>query len=290
MTALAITGCSDIDGDPFAFLAPGPPGQERPEIPAGELTPGAAVHAMAPEDPLVGLPPFQPLPGGMKGTLGLNLEIYLSNNSESTEERVARLERVIVAMNRDMQAMAPVLQKPDAPPPAPPPATITMQPILEAPENLLNGDMQAPPATPPIVTPPPPAAQDETIVAVEEVTTTTTTTPAPAASGAPAGTGMRVGEHADKMRLVVDVSADTPYSIDLDNAEHIMIVELPQAGWNGPGAMNLDIGLVKSYKVEQANGGSMIIVQLTGATSVISQSKLPAVSGTGRRIVIDLKR
>lgn len=290
---LFITACTEVEGDPLAFIAPGPPNQDRPAIPPKEelqqMTPGAATLAMAPTDPFIGLVPFEPRPGGMKGSLGLNVGTYLDQNTGTPEERIDRLERVIAAMHKDMQAMAAPLQKPAATTPIPV-APATMQPVMDstpaaamnkpvgAPENLVGGDMQAPP--PPVAAPMP------------ENTKPIPAGPQPVTNaGGPVGTGLRVGEHSDKVRLVIDVTQDTAFNADLDNTENLLIVELPGIKWTGPAQEPFPgMPVMKSYRVDSMNGGTMIVVQLDTATSILSQTKIGAVSGNGRRIVIDLKK
>ena len=341
--SLAITACTEIDGDPLAFLAPGPPNNERPEIPnqaeLQQMTPGAATVALAPTDPFVALPAFQPQPGGMKGTLGLNLETYMQQNSGTPEERIARLERVIVAMHRDMQAMGTPLQGSFYAP-----ATtklITMQPVMDGPitapvippQNLqpiqppsapIQQPVQQPapqpiaaaapqPLTPPVANdtgedspepelellvsaPLPPDAQ-----IAQPITSAAAPTPAPvlepitppaATNGAVTATGIRVGAHPDRVRLVIDVSADTPFTVDLDNAENLLIIELPQAAWGAPLQEQFSgIPLMKSYKVDSVNNtGSLVVVQLDKATTILSQSKMPSANGDKQRVVIDLQK
>lgn len=106
--------------------------------------------------------------------------------------------------------------------------------------------------------------------------------------------GIRVGEHPDKVRIVFDVTKKTNYTVDLDNSENLLVVELPNARWKTP-ATTENFGkmpIVKSYKVDDFNdgAGNMFILQLKKPTQIVSQSKIPALSGAGERIVIDLKK
>lgn len=276
----ALTGCGDltIEGDPLAFLAPGPPNSDRP----GEDP--SVTSAAVPADPLATLQPFQPAPGGMMGTMGLNLETYLAPEIEDPVERIERLERTIIAMHKDMQAMAPALQKAapaerqslnaqaiesGAPLPLQPPEDLEII-ASGGPEPLHRADMQ------PVISPPPPAPPPVT----PPVTSSSTT-------------GIRVGEHPDKVRLVIDVAKGTNFSADLDNIENILVIELPETAWTGPTHENFkSMPVMKSYKVDAFNSGagSMIVIQLNKSTTLLSQSKMPALSGSGERIVIDLQK
>jgi hypothetical protein len=133
---------------------------------------------------------------------------------------------------------------------------------------------QAPPA-PLVPTPAPAAAQP---------------VPAPVA-GAPAVTAIRIGEHPGKTRIVLDLSAKTDFTADLDNAEKILVIELPNAGWSA--AMQKAFSsspLLISYDVTAANGGkgSLLALKLKADASILYKDSMPADSGSGHKIVIDI--
>jgi hypothetical protein len=112
-------------------------------------------------------------------------------------------------------------------------------------------------------------------------------------SSAPSGVSgvfdVRVGEHSGRTRLVLDTGAKQSFTTDIDNDENIMIVELPNSTWNTSTSKNLGgKGYLKSYKVEQNGEGQMVIFQLNKNAVISSKTNIPAVSGSGHRIVIDL--
>ncbi len=46
---------------------------------------------------------------------------------------------------------------------------------------------------------------------------------------------LRVGDHPTKTRLVLDMTGRTAFSYDLDNADHLLVIELSGlGGWNAP--------------------------------------------------------
>ncbi|MGH1403039.1 MAG: hypothetical protein ACRBDL_02235 [Alphaproteobacteria bacterium] len=104
---------------------------------------------------------------------------------------------------------------------------------------------------------------------------------------------LRVGEHADKVRLVLDTNKKTKYSIDLDNDENLIIIELPEAKWTGQYERDItSSALIESYVVEPLNQGkgSMIIISLTKKTGIMRQERLsPDGSSAYHRIYFDLK-
>jgi hypothetical protein len=116
--------------------------------------------------------------------------------------------------------------------------------------------------------------------------------PPPTFTGTGAITGMRVGAHPDKIRIVFDVTSKMPFKADLDNNEHLLLVEIPGASWQAPASVQSfgNTPLLGNFKAEPFNNGTRAVFQLKGNTSIIYQRILPALSGGGQRIIIDLSR
>ncbi len=104
---------------------------------------------------------------------------------------------------------------------------------------------------------------------------------------------LRAGEHVDKLRIVIDTNKNTDFSIDLDNNEKLIIIELPNARWVGKNSINFKHSkLIESFNVEKINkgNGTMIILSLRKETSIISQNRLnPEESSLDYKIYFDLK-
>lgn len=161
----------------------------------------------------------------------------------------------------------------DAPQPITPPAT----PEVAA----------ATPATPPQTAPVPatPAAQPAP-------------PPVPAPSAAPAAstssgtavTGIRTGEHPGKVRIVLDLNGKSSYTADLDNAEKILVVELPAAKWNAPAQQNFTGNpVIVSYSTEAiGDTGTRLIMQLKSGTSIVYQGTMNTPENGGSRVILDL--
>ncbi|GEM_PF-1354837 len=108
--------------------------------------------------------------------------------------------------------------------------------------------------------------------------------------GASAVTNVRVGEHTDKTRLVLDTSDKVSFSYDVDNNEKILVIELPGSGWQG--AQDMQIGsspLIESYHViPDDSGGHQVIMQLKQPVQVLWAQALPPGGPQGHRVVFDL--
>ena len=101
---------------------------------------------------------------------------------------------------------------------------------------------------------------------------------------------IRIGDHVDKVRIVIDATGPLKYRYDLDNNEKLLIVDLPGAQWKGPasGTGNKS-GLVASYNVTPTADGSMLALQLKAETNVLKDSILKPSQGSGfHRLMIDL--
>lgn len=107
-----------------------------------------------------------------------------------------------------------------------------------------------------------------------------------------AAQNLRIGEHSGKVRIVIDSNKKTGFSVDLDNDEKLIIVEMPDAKWVGSKSKSFAHGkLVKSMEVEEINGGkgSMIILSLKKGTSILKQSQLkPDSTSAYHRVYFDL--
>ncbi len=279
MALIILTGCSRVsfDADPLSWIT----------SPLGSGGVGDKQNQDIEEpDMLTNVTPFEPKPSGTLGSLGLNLDMYFADKT-SNDERFKRLERAVLAMHRDMKAIAPAMQKlvelqHEKPQQMQQP--VSLSPHSQTLSYHQNADGVSQNLT----------GRDIAIPSPEHESTLQ---PGPRdMSPIPPGTvlvsGLRVGEHADKIRLVFDVTGKTAYTVDLDNEEKLLIVEFPSARWNGPDheAFPRKNYLLSSYRAGTGSSGNMVVVQLKKSSKILSQTMIPALSGDGKRIVIDLKK
>lgn len=287
-----------IDSDPLAFLsaedkslAPPPPHMSSPGMVGAQKN----SENQTPVQPIT-IEQSKPLAleaGGPLGSFGFNLDTYLGQEVLDMSERIERLEKAVQAMHRDLGIIAPAVQE----------LSDNTEPAMALTSNkVMQGSVDA-------------SGQP---VSLQALSAHTNNTPlnAPSLKVAPVSdsekpvyqgaqsliakpgsttvTGVRVGHHADKVRIVFDVTSKTNFYVDLDNAENILVVELPDANWDVPVTRESfgTLPLVKSYKVDRLGGGAghIFVLQLKKSTRVLMQTKLPALSGGGQRLVIDLAR
>lgn len=114
---------------------------------------------------------------------------------------------------------------------------------------------------------------------------------APAASAATSSVrGVRVGEHPDKIRIVLDVSGPAKFSYDIDNNEKLLIVDLPQSSWpTGATGSFEGNALVSGYTAKpSASGGVTLAVELKKPAKLTMSSALEPNESYGHRIVFDV--
>lgn len=101
---------------------------------------------------------------------------------------------------------------------------------------------------------------------------------------------LRFGEHPDKTRIVLDTSDNVAFRYDLDNKEHILVIELPGMGWGTVAQTSVQNSmLVQSYQASSdGQGGTRLAIQLKEDAQVMWAQPIPSVGGKDPRIVIDI--
>jgi len=102
-------------------------------------------------------------------------------------------------------------------------------------------------------------------------------------------TDVRIGEHKDKTRIVLDLSDKTDYQAEFTNAGRVLNVELSRADWKTDKTYNVNgKSLIESYAVIKSDDGHVLRVQLKTAAEIGYESVLTPSKGYGNRIVLDL--
>lgn len=262
-----------------------------------------------------GLPALKPMKG-------INVETLFAQEIRDTDQRFDRVENVVKDMRKDFETYKPAIVRLAA-------VEEDIQSLIGELEILLQKTPPAPKtksaktydinAPPDAGSPPPTVARaierdpdpvqeeqeyDPPIALVKaDVDNKPPVQAASAASKAKAAAkacegvcaqNLRIGEHSNKIRMVFDTSEKTPFSVDLDNEERLMIIELPNATWKSAMSKTLSgIPTLGSYTVEPINDGkgTMIILSLTANTAIITESRLvPDKTSPYHRIYIDITK
>jgi hypothetical protein len=328
----ALTACSGSSGHQAKSAAPMPP---VAEMDAAMASPAPLGVTLTESDTLTPIMPQAPASG-------------------STEERLARLEQSVNALQSDYQRIMPAFASLNTTNeriqtllseiekekglhsavaakattvPAPAPAAIKTVTTTETPSGTIEVvEEETVPATG-VIPPAGSVSRAEPVKTVTDATTTVTTSsvvanesapplssiqsrptaeearaeaarqtqtaaPAPAAAGhGNSVTGVRIGEHGSKTRLVFDLQGKTKpaFKYDLDNAEKLLLVDMAATGWTGGTAGRPKSPLIDSWTVTEGNeGGSSVAIQLKKSARVISTQFLGAEGKDPARLVVDI--
>lgn len=239
----------------------------------------------------------------MKPALGVNTNLF-GEKIKDEDKRLDRLETAVQSLRNDFDSVSPSINRLIS-------VEGDLQELIGQLETLLEQESAPPPPQRPAPAPmaapaPTPVAPQGPAMPAQTATATPTNIapaarpqpipdPAPVTAPAPAMAGqsivsIRVGEHPDKTRIVLDASGNPNYSYDLDNSEKIFIVELPGTGWSASAQSTFSSSpVLASYRTDSLNGnGTRLIMQLKKAASVVYSSKIGGKQPGQERIVIDL--
>ncbi len=171
-------------------------------------------------------PPSQEESSGVSASIaegrGLNLEpktLLFSENLRDSDDRLDRLEQAVQDIRNDFDEVAPAISRLVA-------TEKDIQDLLAQLRTLLENDSEPQPLTG--VEPPMVIEQDlpETMEAAPAPPPPETPKPVQTASssGAPS---VRVGDHADKTRIVFETPTKQTYVVNFDETEQLVLVESP---------------------------------------------------------------
>jgi N-acetylmuramoyl-L-alanine amidase len=266
-------GACDITGSAYKN-GPIPPPSSNDEKMADEVS---RMESTAPA----------PSPAPRVQSSNLNPKNLFAKNLRSDSDRLDRLERALQDLRNEFDSVKPSVRRLMAIEADIQNLVGELRRLSEEPELAANNSparQRAPASQPqvmrpaPVITPkaakPKPSVQRKAPPPVSEGTTVY---------------DVRIGEHPGKTRIVLDTNAKASFSVDVDNDEKIMVIDLPNAGWSAAMSKNLSSKTLRSYRVEESGNGNLLIFQLKKSVEIASQEEIPGTGGAGRRIVIDLR-
>ncbi len=188
---------------------------------------------------------------------------------------------------------------------------VPLKPVTPPVPAAVTAKPASAPAANPSVTPPPTIAAAKSTPPAAAPAPTPTPTPTPAATPtapapppppAPALAALptvtmgpilgdvrevRVGDHIDKTRIVLDASIKAPYKVTLDATGKRLLIELPQYAWKDAAtwqAPTTAAALVSGYTYKDG----LLVMDLSASAVIREQTSIAAANGAGERIVIDL--
>ncbi len=111
-----------------------------------------------------------------------------------------------------------------------------------------------------------------------------------AAGAEPAVVGVRIGEHPDKTRFVVDLTEPVTFSVFTLADPYRVVIDLPKVDWRADSGTGGRTGVIRGFRYGLFTSSKFRIVLDTKTPVVVSRSfLLPATGGNHHRLVLDLK-
>lgn len=103
-------------------------------------------------------------------------------------------------------------------------------------------------------------------------------------------TSVRVGEQGkDITRIVLDTTNPAEIHYDLDNAEGLLVIDIPKAKWSTTPSQTFQKSpMVKSFKATSDDSGAHFVTDLKQKAKVIATARLTPSGTSGHRVYIDI--
>ena len=200
----------------------------------------------------------------------------------SDNERLERLERSVQDLRNDFDTVQPSIRR-----------LMAIESDIQEFIGELRDLSEEPNMAAPVVRTPLPVTQTPYIPPAKKVAAAPSSyrnkSAPPVQDGKATIFDVRSGEHPGKTRLVLDTNAKTNFTVDVDNNENIMVVDLPGTIWTAPTSKSFaKSSIISSYNIEKSDTGSLMIIQLKKNARITYQKSLPSNQGAGQRIVLDV--
>lgn len=274
ISVLALTACGGSHGTPGGkTVAPQPPVSH---VVAAEQAPVVLTSIDETSDPVL-VPLNAPLPQAL-----------------SSEDRLARLEQAVASLRTDYETIMPAFAQLNV-------TNTRVQALLDQIEAERTGapvpvrESKVPVTTTTVtkIT----SSPSDTLKVVETETVKTVINPVPDAAPVAVATSqgkvqaVRVGEHPGKTRVVVDLAGAGRIapSYDLDNAEHLLVIDLPGVSAQDVAAsLPKASGIVAGMTTSETASGSNLVIQLSKNAKVLLKEYVKAEGKQPAKLVFDI--
>jgi hypothetical protein len=103
-------------------------------------------------------------------------------------------------------------------------------------------------------------------------------------------TAVRIGEQAKGItRIVLDTTKPAEIHYDLDNAEGLLVIDVPNSGWVATEAQALKKSpMIKSFRATHDDAGAHMVVELKRTAKVVATARLNPSGNSGNRVYVDV--
>lgn len=226
---------------------------------------------------------------------GVNVETLFDNKISDTDKRFDRLENTMAEFLKEYQQIRPAIIRLSA-------IEKDMQNLLDELESFTSAQIitaetieDTPPKVPPQTFDKASAPEPMNAAALSDDQPTSNKKPAETTDLAVAIAlkSIRIGQHADKIRIVLDTSKSFKPDVSLDNEEGVLFVDLNNCDIAADLALEKKFSktpLLSSYSINNSQASKYLTFALKGKTEIKLQEVLPPKANTNNyRFVIDLK-
>ena len=102
---------------------------------------------------------------------------------------------------------------------------------------------------------------------------------------------VRIGDHSDKIRIVMDLSGPVQYEINYDPQSNMIFVNIPYVSWGATDSWQSKTGdILSNYRVEKTQNGVQLVIAVANNIEVGASGLLKAASGKDDRLFIDIEK
>lgn len=239
-----------------------------------------------------GLPALKPLKG-------INADTLFIGKTRNTNDRFDRVEDAVVDLRREFEVLKPSIVRLAA-------VETDIQSLIKELEVLLQ---DAPASSAPVplsrnqyeqtptlkveqLNPSPRPPPELKTTPISKKQKKPPTRPIAKTFSGTAALNFRIGEHTNKVRVAFDTNNKIPFDIDLDNEEKLIIIELPNARWEGKKSQAFKHSkLLESLSIEPLNdnNGSLLVLSLRKQAQIVQEKILsPDKTSPYYRVYFDL--
>lgn len=112
----------------------------------------------------------------------------------------------------------------------------------------------------------------------------------PSSGGHASVLGLRIGQHPGKTRIVLDVSASTPFTYHMEESKNVLVVELPDADWGADAkkVFNNHPLLLAYLAKPTSSGGTFLAIKMNKKSELVFKTTYPKSGASNFRIVFDV--
>lgn len=270
---------------PKTNTEPPPQNLRKPLMTGVSIQDARDLSAPATKNDGFGSDPQVILKGDDNKMMGLKTNTLFSEKLTNDDARFDRLENTVETIYQDLTELKPSIKRLVS-------VERDMQDLMMQLDALINEKHVTPRRTEPTEITPPITTTKVTAKPVKAVEKKDQKPLSRIDSSKAIIQSLRLADHADKTRLVIETTQNMEYSASLDQNENLLTLSFDKGkvGFN-PVGLSKKSKLVNAITTTAEENGSLIIIELSDSSDLIQQGRIkPNKDNAYHRIFIDLKR